>query len=220
MKQKLYAEFIGTFILIFCGTGSMVINEATGGAIGNTGIALTWGLIVMALIYTFGGISGCHINPAVTMALAVQKKFSRKHVAPYLVAQVCGAVVASLVLRFLFPDAITLGETLPKGSELQSFVLEFLLTFFLMTTIIYSTKEEETKYFAPLAIGGVVGLEACFAGPICGASMNPARSLAPALVNLNFEHLWVYLVATILGALFAVFLDRVFGGEDSLSSDF
>lgn len=209
MKQKLYSEFIGTFTLVFCGTGAMVINEVTNGTIGNTGIALTWGLVVMALIYAFGSISGCHINPAVTIALTVQKRFPFKKTLPYLLAQFSGAITASLILRFLFPDAITLGETIPTGSEMQSFILEFLLTFFLMMTIIYSTKGEN-KSFAPIAIGSVVGLEACFAGPMCGASMNPARSLAPALVNLNFEHLWVYLVATVLGALFAVVLDKIF----------
>ena len=166
-------------------------------------------MIVTALIYSFGSISGCHINPAVTIALTFQKKFPFKDVLPYLIFQFSGAIVASLTLRFLFPDSITLGETLPRGSEMQSFVLEFLLTFFLMLTIIYSTRGEN-KSFAPIAIGGVVGLEACFAGPICGASMNPARSLAPALVNLNFDHLWLYIVATILGALFAVVLDKVF----------
>jgi len=203
--RKLLAELLGTFTLVFAGTGAIVINAASHGAIGHAGIALTFGLVVLAIIYTFGDVSGAHLNPAVTVAFAVARRFAWRDVPGYLGAQITGALAASLLLRVLYPEDATLGATLPAGSEMQSFVLEVVLTAILMLTILsVSTGAKEKGITAGIAIGGVVGLEAMFAGPACGASMNPARSLAPALVSGHLEHLWLYLVATVLGALIAV----------------
>lgn len=203
--KKLLAEFLGTFTLVFAGTGAIVINAASHGAIGHAGIALTFGLVVLAMIYTFGDVSGAHLNPAVTLAFAAARRFAWREVPGYLGAQISGALAASLLLRVLYPQDATLGATLPAGSEMQSFVLELVLTAMLMLTILsVSTGAKEKGITAGIAIGGVVGLEAMFAGPACGASMNPARSLAPALVSGHLEHLWLYLVATVLGALMAV----------------
>lgn len=203
--KKLLSEFLGTFTLVFAGTGAIVINAASQGAIGHAGIALTFGLVVLAMIYTFGDVSGAHLNPAVTLAFAVARRFAWREVPGYLAAQISGALAASLLLRALYPQDATLGATLPAGSEMQSFVLELVLTAMLMLTILsVSTGAKEKGITAGIAIGGVIALEAMFAGPACGASMNPARSLAPALVSGHLEHLWLYLAAPVLGALMAV----------------
>ena len=208
--KKYIAEFIGTFSMVFCGTGAIVINETTNGAVTHIGIAITVGLIVMAMIYSLGNISGSHINPAVTIAFAVAKKFPLKNVLPYIVFQLAGAFVASLVLKFLFPENLLLGTTLPAGSELQSFILEIILTFFLMFVIInVSHGSKEQGLMAGIAIGSVVLLEAMFAGPITGASMNPARSIAPAIVSGNISHLWIYIIAPIIGSILAVFTYKI-----------
>jgi len=205
LARRFFAEFLGTFALVFAGTGAIVINKVSGGAITHPGIALTFGLIVLAMIHTFGDVSGAHLNPAVTTAFAAGKRFPWREVPFYIAAQVVGAFSASGVLRLLFPESPALGATLPAGSASQSFVLEFLLTFFLMLVILsVSTGAKEKGITAGIAIGAVVTLEAMFAGPICGASMNPVRSLAPAVVSGNVEHLWVYLAAPVLGALAAV----------------
>ena len=205
MIRKSIAEFLGTFALVFAGTGAIIINKESGGVITHVGIAITFGLIVMAMIYALGDISGAHLNPAVTIAFTVAKKFQIKQVLPYIASQVAGAFLASAILTYLFPTSETLGTTLPAGSEMQSFILEFILTFFLMFVIINVAQgSKEQGMFAGLAIGSTVMLEAMFAGPICGASMNPARSLAPAVVSGHMEHLWIYLVATFFGAVAAV----------------
>lgn len=205
MKKKLFAEFLGTFALVFAGTGAIVINAASGGVIGHAGIALTFGLVVLAMIHTFGDISGAHLNPAVTLGFAVARRFAWSEVPGYLGAQLLGALAASGLLRGLFPQDATLGATMPAGAWSQSFILEVVLTFLLMLTILsVSTGGKEKGITAGIAIGAVIGLEAMFAGPICGASMNPIRSLAPALVSGHLEHLWIYLVAPVLGAVLAV----------------
>jgi aquaporin Z len=176
--KKYIAEALGTFALVFCGTGAIVVNEITGGTITHVGIAVTFGLIVMAMIYTIGDKSGAHLNPAVTIAFTLYSVFPAREVLPYILSQVTGAFIASLVLRFLFPDSVYLGATLPAGSNLQSLVLEFILTFLLMFTIVNVAESGKEKgLFAGIAIGSVVLLEAMFAGPVSGASMNPARSL-------------------------------------------
>ena len=208
--KKFTAEFIGTFSMVFCGTGAIVINETTNGAVTHIGIAITFGLIVMAMIYSLGTISGSHINPAVTIAFAVANKFPVKKVLPYIVFQLAGAFCASLVLKFLFPDNLLLGTTLPAASELQSFILEIILTFFLMFVIInVSHGSKEQGLMAGIAIGSVVLLEAMFAGPISGASMNPARSIAPAFVSGNINHLWIYIFAPLIGSILAVFTYKI-----------
>ncbi len=199
------AEFIGTFALIFCGTGAIIINQQSGGAITHMGIAITFGLIVMSMIYSIGNISGAHLNPAVSIAFTIAKRFPIKHLAAYIISQLGGAILASLTLKYLFPSNINLGATMPVGTELQSFILEVILSFFLMLVIInVATGSKEQGMFAGVAIGSAVALEALFAGPICGASMNPARSIAPALVSGHPEHLWIYIVAPTLGAVLAI----------------
>jgi aquaporin Z len=207
--KRFCAEIIGTFGLVFAGTGAIVINEASGGAITHVGIALTFGLIVLAMIYTVGDISGAHLNPAVTIGFWAARRLPGRDVLPYITSQFIGAILASSLLRFLFPENKLLGATLPAGSESQSFILETVLTFFLMLTILnVSTGAKEKGVTAGIAIGAVIALEAMFAGPVCGASMNPARSLAPALVSGHFEHLWIYLIAPPLGAVAAMFACR------------
>jgi aquaporin Z len=208
--NKLLSELLGTFTLVFAGTGAIVINDVSGGVIGHAGIALTFGLVVMAMIYTFGEVSGAHLNPAVTLGFALAGRFEWKNVPGYVLAQIIGAVAASGVLHWLFPAHEKLGATLPAGSAMQSVVLELILTAILMLVILrISTGAKEKGITAGIAIGGVIALEAMFAGPICGASMNPVRSLAPALVSGHLEHLWIYLAAPILGALLAVPLAKM-----------
>jgi aquaporin NIP len=214
--KKYVAEILGTFAMVFCGTGAIIINQHTNGAISHVGVAITFGLIVMAMIYALGNISGAHLNPAVTIAFTLAKKFEKKQVAPYIISQLVGAFIASLVLKYLFPTNEFLGATIPTGTALQSFILEFILTFFLMLVIInVATGSKEQGMFAGLAIGSTVLLEAMFAGPICGASMNPARSLAPAIVSGHTEHLWVYIIATILGAGLAIPTWKFLNQKDS-----
>ncbi len=199
------AEALGTFALVGVGTGAIVVNDATGGAVTRAGISAAFGLIVFLMIRAFGHISGAHINPAVTLGFWAAGRFSGRSVLPYLLAQVSGALLASGLLRVLFPAHPTLGATLPDGSSWQSFSLEVVLMAVLMMAILNVPGEAEGKgWLAALAVGAVVGLEAFLAGPVSGASMNPARSLAPALVSGRTEHLWIYLAAPVLGALLAV----------------
>ena len=203
--RKYIAEAVGTFAIVFCGTGAIIINQETNGTVSHAGIAITFGLIVMAMIYALGNISGAHLNPAVSIAFTLAGRFSLTELFPYIFSQITGALLASLVLHFLFPGNELLGSTLPAGSDGQSFILEFILTFFLMLVIInVATGSKEQGMFAGVAIGAVVLLEAMFAGPICGASMNPARSFGPAIVSGHTEHLWIYLTATVAGAALAI----------------
>ena len=216
LKARLTAEFIGTYILVFAGTGAVIVEKLTG-AMGHVGIALTFGLVVTALIYAFGHISGAHFNPAVSVAFSVMGEFPKKELSTYILAQLMGAIFASATLYLLFRedihsmiDVAYLGATLPRGSWEQSFILEFILTFILMLIISSSAVHAKAvKSFAGIAIGFTVGLEAMFAGPICGASMNPARSIAPALVSGHLEYLWIYIGATLLGAIASVFVYNI-----------
>ena len=212
MKQykNYFVEAIGTFALVFCGTGAAIIDEVTNGAVSHAGIAITFGLIVMAMIYAFGEQSGAHLNPAVSIAFCVNKNFPLKNVLPYIMSQLAGAISASILLYLLFPSSQLLGASMPAGSEMQSFILEIILTFFLMLVILrVATGSKEQGLFAGIAIGSVVLLEAMFAGPISGASMNPARSLAPAIISGHYEHIWIYVTAPVLGALLAVLIHQL-----------
>lgn len=215
--RKLYAEAFGTFALVFAGTGAIVIDDVSGGAITHVGVALTFGLIIVAMIAALGDVSGAHLNPAVTLGFFAAGRFEGNAVLPYLVAQISGALAASGMLRLLFPENAGLGATLPAGSAGQSFVLEFFLTWILMFVILaVATGGKERGVTAGIAIGSVVGLEALFAGPISGASMNPARSLAPALVSGQLGSLWIYLAAPVAGAIAAVGASRlIFGAKAS-----
>lgn len=208
--NKYAAEFIGTFALVFAGTGAIVINDVTGGTVSHVGIALTFGLVVLAMIYAVGDVSGAHLNPAVTLGFFAARRFPGSAIAPYVGCQLAGAALASITLRILFRDHPTLGATIPVGSDLQSFTLEFILTFLLMFVILsVSTGAKEKGITAGIAVGSVIALEALFAGPICGASMNPARSIAPAIVAGLFNSLWLYLIAPTAGAFAAVFACRL-----------
>jgi aquaporin Z len=161
------------------------------------------------MIYTLGDISGAHINPAVTIGFWAARRFEWRKVLPYVVSQCGGALLASVVLRFLFPANVTLGATIPAGPLTQSFVLELILTALLMFVILgVSTGAREKGITAGIVVGSVIGLEAMFAGPICGASMNPARSLAPAVVSFHLQNLWIYLLAPVIGAVIGVFACR------------
>ena len=203
--KRLIAEFLGTFGLVFAGTGAIVVNNVSNGAITHLGIALTFGLVILAMIYTFGDVSGAHLNPAVTTAFAVARRFSWKEVPGYVAAQLAGAFAASGLVRLLFPSDTKLGATLPVASAMQSFILELVLTFILMLVILsVSTGAKEKGITAGIAIGAVIALEAIFAGPISGASMNPARSLAPAIISDHAQSAWIYILAPIAGAILAV----------------
>jgi aquaporin Z len=213
MDRRYVTEFIATFIMIFAGCGAIIVETLTG-SLGHAGVALTWGFIVVALIYTFGHVSGAHMNPAVTISFTAMKEFDKKDTIPYLIAQILGAIFACVLLYLIFleeaksmAELAYLGASLPRGSNLQLFVMEFILTFILMLVICGSAVHGKAiKSFAGLAIGLTVGLEAMFAGPITMASMNPARSIGPAIVSGNIETLWLYIVATILGAIVAGFI--------------
>ena len=205
MIRKSIAEALGTFALVFCGTGAIIIDQQTAGAVSHVGVAVTFGLIVMSMIYALGEISGAHINPAVSIAFAISGRLPVKSLGMYIISQLAGATLASGLLKFLFPGSDLLGATIPAGSALQSFILELILTFFLMLVIVsVATGSKEQGLFAGIAIGSVVLLEAMFAGPVCGASMNPARSIAPAIVSGHLEFLWLYIIAPVLGASIAI----------------
>jgi aquaporin Z len=217
--KKYAAEFIGTFALVFAGTGAIIIDDVTVGGVTHVGVALTFGLVVLAMIYAVGDVSGAHLNPAVTVGFCAARRFPAGQIAPYIASQCAGAALASLVLRLLFPDHARLGATLPAGPAVQSFVLELILAFLLMFVILcVSTGAKEKGITVGIAVGSVIALEALFAGPICGASMNPARSLAPAVVSGHFERLWIYLAAPVAGALLGVAGWRCLGVGESAGS--
>lgn len=204
LKKKLIAEAFGTFWIVFAGTGAIVVNDMTG-EISHTGIALTFGLIVFAMIMALGDISGAHFNPAVSFGFYLSKRIPKQILILYIFSQFAGALLASFILHCLFPLHTTLGATIPNGSAFQSWGIELILMLGLMfVVLVVSSEGKEKGLTAGLAIGSVVTLEALFAGPISGASMNPARSLAPALLSGNLDALWIYLTAPIVGAALAV----------------
>ncbi len=201
LLKRAAAEIIGTYGMVFAGTGAIMINELSGGKVTHLGIGLTFGLIVAAMIFTFGSVSGAHINPAVTLASAITRRLPWRIAAYYIPAQLTGAVLASLTLYYLLGPAASMGATIPAGSIAQSLFLEIILTFILMAIIMSLSLEPRVAGpVAALAVGGTVGLEAIFAGPISGASMNPARSLGPALVGGAWHGHWAYWIGPSIGA--------------------
>jgi aquaporin Z len=218
--NRLLAEFLGTFFLVFAGTGAVVVDDLRGHPIGAVGIGLVFGMVVLTLIYTFGELSGAHFNPAVTLGFAAAGRFRWKEVPGYAASQFLGAVSASMALHGIFPENKGLGSTQPSGSPAAAVVMELLLTLFLMLVILrVSTGAREKGITAAIAVGAMIGLEAMFAGPFCGASMNPARSAGPALVSGQLQHLWVYFAAPCAGALAAVLLDRLLGPVPATARD-
>ena len=200
LARALVAELIGTFALVFAGAGAIVVDAKTG-ALGHVGVSLVFGLVIMVMIYAVGHVSGAHFNPAVTFAFSLSRHFPWRRAAGYWVAQISGAVLAAALLRSSLGNTAHLGATLPAGSQGQSFLWEIVLTFFLMFVIM--AVATDTRAFgeaAAIAVGGTVALDALFGGPISGASMNPARSLGPALVSGNLHAVWLYIVAPPLGA--------------------
>jgi len=206
--KKYIAELIGTFGLVFIGTGSIVVNESSNGAVGLVGIALAFGLIVATMIYVFGNISGAHINPAVTISFAIDKGISKKDALFYIIFQVIGAILASVILKILFPENQNLGLTAVSGTITQSFIMEVVSTFLLMLVILGITQqgEKESKALAGIIIGAIVLAMIFVAGPISGGSFNPARSIGPAVMSGNFTDLWLYLIAPTVGAVIAMFV--------------
>ncbi len=214
LPRRMGAEFVGTFALVFAGAGAIVVNARQDGAITHVGVAATFGLVIMVMIYAVGHISGGHFNPAVTLAFAAARHFPPRDVAPYWLAQFAAAIAAAAVLRMMFGNVLDLGATQPTGSMLQSFWMELLLTFGLMFVIVsVATDTRAVGQAAAIAIGGTVGLESLFAGPISGASMNTARSLGPALVSGEFHALWVYVLAPPMGAVLGAFAYQAIRGD-------
>ncbi|KAL5860384.1 hypothetical protein ACOSQ4_001680 [Xanthoceras sorbifolium] len=201
--QKIIAEVLGTYFLIFAGCASVVVNSDYEKVVTLPGISIVWGLAVMVLVYSVGHISGAHFNPAVTIAFATCKRFPWKQVPAYVVAQVLGSTLAAGTLRLLFDGKQDhFAGTLPAGSDTQSFVIEFIITFYLMFIISgVGTDNRATGELAGITVGSTVLLNVMFAGPISGASMNPARSLGPAIVSKQYKGIWIYMVAPILGAV-------------------
>jgi aquaporin NIP len=218
LARLLAAELIGTFALVFAGAGAIVVDAQTG-ALGHVGVAITFGLVIMVMIYAFGHISGAHFNPAVSFAFALSRHFPWSRVAAYWGAQVTGAIVAALLIRGSLGSDAHVGATLPSGSQAQSFLWELVLTFFLMLVITaVATDTRAVGEAAAIAIGATVGLDAMFGGPVSGASMNPARSIGPALVSGDLNALWLYIVAPLAGATLGALAYQLLRGQHSVKS--
>jgi aquaporin NIP len=213
--RALVAEAIGTFALVFAGCGAIMVDAKTH-ALGHVGVAITFGLVIMFGIYAVGHISGAHFNPSVTFAFALSRHFPWSRAVGYWGAQLIGAIAAAAVLRGSLGNIAHVGATLPSGSQAQSFLWELVLTFFLMFVIMaVATDTRAVGEAAAIAVGGTVGLDAMFGGPISGASMNPARSIGPALVSGNLHALWLYIVAPICGASLAALAYQFVRGEQT-----
>ena len=200
LVRALVAEAIGTFALVFAGAGAVMVDAKTH-ALGHVGVAITFGLVIMAMIYAVGHISGAHFNAAVTFAFALSRHFPWPRALAYWGAQFVGALAAAALLRASLGNVAHVGATLPSGSQAQSFVWELVLSVFLMFVIMaVATDTRAVGEAAALAIGGTIGLDAMFGGPISGASMNPARSIGPAIVSGDLHALWLYVAAPLAGA--------------------
>lgn len=221
--KKYIAEFIGTFFLVFIGTGAIIVNEISNNSIGHLGIAFAFGLVITVMIYACGHISGAHFNPAVTIAFAISGDFPLNNVIQYLISQLLGAISASLLLKLLFGNVLYLGTTLPvlpsgNAAVPVSIVVEFVFTFCLMFVIMsVATDSRAEGSFAGLAIGFTVFLGALVAGPISGGSFNPARSIGPAIISGCYDHLWLYIAAPTFGAICASMIYKHLGNFSSMN---
>ena len=216
MKTYL-AELIGTYVLIFLGTGAIIINDLTPISIGHLGISLSFGIAVTSMIYLFRSVSGAHINPAVSIAFVFAGGFKSSDLFGYILAQISGAILASLSLYVLFDGHKNLGATIPANSVLQSFILELILSFVLMLVILFISQSPTVERYTAIAVGATVAIEAFLGGPISGASMNPARSIGPALISGHFEHLWIYIVSPCFGMILASFTWRFYSKRPKTS---
>ncbi|KIX21427.1 hypothetical protein SY27_06865 [Flavobacterium sp. 316] len=205
-SKHYFSEFIGTFLLVLFGTGSIIISEEYNGIIQEFGIGIVFGLTVWMLVHFLGKISDCHINPAVTIGMMLDKKITIKKASWYILFQLIGALSASCFLYVLFPDNLKLGNTLPRNLWQEAFLYELFLSFILMLVILISTNRSFLIKRASFLIGFTVFLEAWLAGPVCGASMNPARTFGPAIVSGNSSVLWLYFAAPILGMALAMYI--------------
>jgi len=213
LAPALVAEAIGAFALVFAGCGAIMVDAKTG-ALGHIGVAISFGLVIMVMIYAVGHVSGAHFNPAVTFSFALARHFPRRQIVPYWAAQLLGAVIAAAILRGSLGDVAYVGATYPSGSDGQAFLWEAVLSFFLMFVIMaVATDARAVGEAAAIAIGGTVGLDAMFGGPVTGASMNPARSLGPGIVAGDVHAIWIYLLAPILGASVAALTYAFVRGE-------
>ena len=213
-RNSLIAEFLGTFALVFFGCLAIIVNDSFGSNLGHIGISIVFGLVVMAMIYSVGNISGAHLNPAVTIGFIFAKRIRLKPALGYIAVQTAGALAAAVVLRLMFPVHPTLGATLPSVSNGAAFVFEFLFSFLLMFVILnISTGHLEKGIMAGVAVGGVITIEALVGGPLTGASMNPARSLGPALLSGQFSSLGIYLLAPVAGTIAASPLCKLIQGD-------
>ncbi|MDX6550333.1 MAG: aquaporin [Gaiellales bacterium] len=213
LARSALAEAVGTFALVFAGCGAIMV-DATSHALGHVGVAISFGLVIMVMIYALGHISGAHFNPGVTFAFALTRHFPWPRVGVYWAAQLAGGLAAALVLRGSLGDVAHVGATLPAGGDGQAFLWEAVLTFFLMFVIMaVATDTRAVGEAAAIAIGGTVGLDAMFGGPVTGASMNPARSLAPAIAGGDFSSIWVYIAAPLLGAAVAAVIYQLLRAE-------
>jgi aquaporin NIP len=216
LARLLAAEFVGTFALVFAGCGAIMVDAKTQ-ALGHVGVAISFGLVIMAMVYAVGHISGAHFNPAVSFAFALGRHFPWPRLLAYWAVQVLAAVTAAATLRGSLGDIAHVGATLPSGSQGQSFLWELVMSFFLMFVIMaVATDTRAVGEAAAIAIGGTVGLDAMFGGPISGASMNPARSIGPALVSGDVYALWLYIFAPIVGAALAALAYHLIRGEPEL----
>jgi MIP family channel proteins len=220
LPLRLLAEAIGVFMIVFFGPGSAVISAYRDGAISHEGVSACNGLVVMVMIYALGHVSGAHFNPGVTLAFTVTRHFQPRDVLPYWAAQFLGGILGAVTLRAVFGNVLNLGTTLPSGSEGQSFAVEAVLTFLLMFVIMaVATDARAVGQSAALAIGATVGLDVLRGGPISGSSMNPARSLGPAVVSGELKSLWIYLTAPPLGALLGAMTYQLIRGDDLIGGD-
>jgi aquaporin NIP len=215
LARRALAEAFATFALVVAGCGAIIANQHSNGGLGVVGVGIVFGLIIMVMIYATGHLSGAHINPAVTVAFTLTRHFPGRDAVAYVAAQIGGAVLGSLVLFAVWSDKpARLGATVPSVGVGSALVYEMVLTAFLMFVIMaVATDTRAVGAAAAIAIGGTVGLDAIFGGPVTGASMNPARSLAPALVSGTWTDFWIYLVGPVAGAALGAFAYQLVRGE-------